>query len=167
MLTFQRRRGLPFFVLISLPATAMGFDDARHLLSRTSFGGTRAEIHALEALDYTAAVDRLLANPRREAMTHAPDWIGMGPAELGDAIEGWSGFDEYRSEMIARTELMDAYNSAAIGSYDELGVEYVEAIDGDDDEECRNRVANNPYTLDEAASEEDHPNGTLDWIPVL
>jgi nitrate/nitrite transporter NarK len=25
MLTFQRRRGLPFFVLISLPATAMGF----------------------------------------------------------------------------------------------------------------------------------------------
>lgn len=92
---------------------------------------------------------------------------GMGPAELGDSIESWSGFDEYRSEMIARTELMDAYNSAAIGSYDELGVEYVEAIDGDEDEECRDRVAGNPYTLDEAASEEDHPNGTLDWIPVL
>jgi uncharacterized protein (DUF1800 family) len=63
-------------------ASAMGFDDARHLLSRTSFGVTPAEIHALEALDYTAAVDRLLADPRRESITLAPDWIGMGPAEL-------------------------------------------------------------------------------------
>ena len=63
-------------------ATAIGFDEARHLLSRASFGVTPAEIHALEALDYTQAVDRLLADPRREAVTPAPEWIGMGPAEL-------------------------------------------------------------------------------------
>ncbi|WP_425066323.1 DUF1800 domain-containing protein [Reyranella sp.] len=63
-------------------ASAMGFDEARHLLCRTSFGVTPAEIHALEALDYTAAVDRLLASARREAVTPAPEWIGMGPAEL-------------------------------------------------------------------------------------
>lgn len=63
-------------------APAMGFDEARHLLSRTSFGVTPAEIQALEALDYTAAVDRLLADPRREAVTPAPGWIDMGPAEL-------------------------------------------------------------------------------------
>ncbi len=63
-------------------ASAMGFDDARHLLSRTSFGVTPAEIHALEALDYATAVDRLLAKPNRAAMTAAPDWIGMGPADL-------------------------------------------------------------------------------------
>lgn len=63
-------------------ASAMGFDDARHLLSRTSFGATPAEIRNLEAVDYAVAVDRLLAAPRREAMTPAPDWIGMGPAEL-------------------------------------------------------------------------------------
>ena len=63
-------------------APAMGFDEARHLLSRTSFGVTPAEIRALEALDYTEAVDRLLADPRREAVTPAPEWIGMGPAEL-------------------------------------------------------------------------------------
>lgn len=63
-------------------ASAMGFDDARHLLSRISFGVTPAEIHALEGQDYTAAVDRLLAKPNREAMTAAPDWIGMGPADL-------------------------------------------------------------------------------------
>ncbi len=63
-------------------APAMGFDEARHLLSRTSFGVTPAEIQALEALDYAAAVDRLLADPRREAVTPAPGWIDMGPAEL-------------------------------------------------------------------------------------
>ncbi len=63
-------------------ALAMGFDEARHLLSRTSFGVTPAEIRALEPLDYAEAVDRLLASPRREAVTPAPEWIGMGPAEL-------------------------------------------------------------------------------------
>lgn len=63
-------------------ASAMGFDDARHLLSRTSFGVTPAEIRALETVDYSTAVDRLLANTRREPMTPAPDWLGMGPAEL-------------------------------------------------------------------------------------
>ena len=63
-------------------ASAMGFDEARHLLARTSFGATPAEIRALEALDYTAAVDGLLANLRREPITPAPRWIGMGPEEL-------------------------------------------------------------------------------------
>ena len=41
-------------------AQAMGFDDARHLLSRTSFGATPAEIQALASLDYATAVDRQL-----------------------------------------------------------------------------------------------------------
>ena len=50
-------------------AAAMDFDEARHLLSRTSFGATPAEIHAFEQLDYAAAVDRLLGNVRRTAGT--------------------------------------------------------------------------------------------------
>ena len=45
----------------------MDFDEARHLLSRTSFGATPAEIRAFEAQDYAAAVDRLLASVRRDA----------------------------------------------------------------------------------------------------
>jgi hypothetical protein len=90
----------------------------------------------------------------------------LTPVELGDAVAAWSGFDEYRAEMIARTELMDAYNAAALGSYGELGVEMVEAIDGDGDQECIDRVARNPYTLSDADAEEDHPNGTLDWVPA-
>jgi uncharacterized protein (DUF1800 family) len=77
--------GLSTTLWSALPAhaaSAMGFDDARHLLSRTSFGVTPAEVRALESLDYSVAVDRLLANPRREAMTPAPEWIGLGPAEV-------------------------------------------------------------------------------------
>ena len=62
--------------------SAMGFDDARHLLARTSFGVTPAEIRALESIDYSVAVDGLLDKPRREAITPAPAWIGLGPAEL-------------------------------------------------------------------------------------
>ena len=91
---------------------------------------------------------------------------GLSPAEAGKRVAEWSGFDEYRAERIARTELMFAYNAAAIDSYGAMGVEKVEAIDGDDDEECAERNGQ-VYTLDEAASIEDHPNGTLDWMPVL
>lgn len=63
-------------------ASAMGFDEARHLLSRTTFGATPAEIQVLEAQDYAAAVDRLLAGVRRDAVTPPPGWLNEGPAEL-------------------------------------------------------------------------------------
>ena len=63
-------------------ATAMGFDEARLLLSRTAFGATPAEIHALETQDYASAVDRLLANARPQAATAAPTWLDQGPAEV-------------------------------------------------------------------------------------
>jgi len=51
---------------------AMGFDEARHLLSRATFGATPAEIRATEALDYAAAVDRLLGTWHAQALTPAP-----------------------------------------------------------------------------------------------
>src|SRR4051794_10321661 len=66
----------------SRAATAMGFDEARHLLSRTTFGATPAEIGALEALDYNSAVERLLANWHAHALTAAPSWINEGPATV-------------------------------------------------------------------------------------
>lgn len=63
-------------------ASAMGFDEARLLLSRTAFGATPAEIRAMETQDYAAAVDRLLGNVRPQAATPAPAWITLGPAEV-------------------------------------------------------------------------------------
>jgi hypothetical protein len=98
---------------------------------------------------------------------------GLSPRDLGDVIEASHAFDEYRAERIATTELQVSYNAAALGSFDELGVALVQCIDGDDDDECIARQAKDNgygpgiYTLEQAAQEEDHPNGTLDWAPVV
>ena len=57
---------------------AMGFDEARHLLSRTAFGATPSDIHAFEGLDFATAVDRLLLNNHVQAVTPPPGWINEG-----------------------------------------------------------------------------------------
>lgn len=82
------------------------------------------------------------------------------------ALEDLPAFDEYRAEMVARTELMNAYNSAALASYESAGLGQVQAIDGDDDAVCAARNGQ-IYSLDDANAIEDHPNGTLDWVPVV
>jgi uncharacterized protein (DUF1800 family) len=69
----------------SRAAIAMGFDEARHLLSRTTFGATPAEIRAVEALDYATAVDRLLSARPTGATIPAPTWVSESPAELRQA----------------------------------------------------------------------------------
>jgi uncharacterized protein with gpF-like domain len=100
---------------------------------------------------------------------------GLSVTDVADLIEesGSVGdlsmgalFDEYRAELIAQTELMDAYNGATIGSYSDAGITQVEAIDGDGDEECAARDGQT-FSVEEADSIEDHPNGTLDWVPVI
>lgn len=91
---------------------------------------------------------------------------GLSPAEVADLIESATPFDEARAELIARTESALAYNEAALGSYGEFGVTHVEAIDGDEDPQCADRNGQ-VYDIDEAQSITDHPNGTLDWAPVI
>ena len=90
---------------------------------------------------------------------------GLSPREAGERVRAWSGWDEYRAEMIARTELMHAYNAAALDTYGEFGVSQVVADDGDKDEQCAARHGN-VYSVDDASAIADHPNGTLDWLPV-
>jgi phage portal protein BeeE len=87
---------------------------------------------------------------------------------LGEKVAAAAAFDEYRAERIARTEAMWSYNTAALESYRAHDVEYVEALDGDGDEACAARNGN-IFTLAEAAieTEAEHPNGTLDWSPVV
>jgi phage portal protein BeeE len=91
---------------------------------------------------------------------------GDGAAQLGDRIEAAAAFDEYRAELIARTESARALNESQIESYREFDVTTVLAIDGDNDEECAARDGQE-FDLDEALAIEDHPNGTLDWSPVI
>ena len=92
--------------------------------------------------------------------------IGESPADLGRRIRESAAFDEYRSELISRTETAQVYNDAALHSYRQLDVTEVEAIDGDEDAECAERNGKR-FPLEEALGITDHPNGTLDWIPVI
>ena len=92
---------------------------------------------------------------------------GMGPRELGDLLQQSAAFDEYRAEMIARTETAYAYNDSAIQSYRALEVDRVQVIDGDTDDQCA-PVNGATWTMDEALSNPiGHPNCTRDFIPVL
>src|ERR1700749_2201223 len=62
----------------------MGSDDPPHLLPRALFGPTPTEIQTFASLDYGEAIDRLLANPRREAITPAPRWVNEGLKAVGE-----------------------------------------------------------------------------------
>jgi uncharacterized protein with gpF-like domain len=91
---------------------------------------------------------------------------GEGPADIGRRLSDSAAFDEYRAELISRTETAQVYNDAALRSYGALEVTEVQAIDGDTDAECAARNGRT-YPIDEAMGISDHPNGTLDWIPVV
>lgn len=91
---------------------------------------------------------------------------GLSPADLADTIRNATTFDAARAELISRTETMTVYNEAALFTYREFDVKQVEAIDGDTDAECAARNGN-VYSVDEAMGISDHPNGTLDWVPVI
>ena len=68
---------LAFVALASLAARAqaMGYADARHLLNRTGFGATDAEVREFAALTREQAVDRLLASARTEPVTAPPEFV--------------------------------------------------------------------------------------------
>ena len=61
---------------VALPAlaTPMGADDARHLLARTGFGPTSAEVREYAALSRDEAIERLLAGVRTTSVTPVPAW---------------------------------------------------------------------------------------------
>ena len=87
---------------------------------------------------------------------------GVQGALLANGVNVW---DPYRAEVIARTETTYAYNTAALSGYKQVDVRMVQAIDGDQDEQCAGRNGRE-FTVDEAMDIQDHPNGTLDWVPL-
>lgn len=119
---------------------------------------TKDDIAAILAAAIDQGVSILDIADAIEAGTDLTELIGYAGGVFGDL--------DYRAEMIARTELMDAYNASALASYGDAGVTEVQAIDGDGDEECAARDGET-FSVEEADSIEDHPNGTLDWVPVL
>jgi SPP1 gp7 family putative phage head morphogenesis protein len=92
---------------------------------------------------------------------------GDGAAQLGERVEQAAAFDEYRAEMVARTESTIVLNQSQIETFREYGVTHVEVIDGDDDEECA--AANGQtWTLEEAqANPLAHPNCVRDFSPIV
>jgi len=142
----------------------------RHGLPDRGYGQLGSPAHGIVLnvlLKGAARVTQINEATRRELRVLIGKAIeqGLSPAEAGDYIQSATQFSEYRAERIARTELMNAYNASALQSYNRYGVQMVEAVDGDDDEECAQRNGQQ-FTVDDAMSIEDHPNGTLDWIPV-
>ena len=78
-LPLSRWTGRALFLLsLALPVAAsaamLGVDDARHLLSRTGFGATPAEIETYSRLTREQAADRLLAGAARSPATPPPAW---------------------------------------------------------------------------------------------
>jgi len=80
----------------------MSFQDARHLLSRTGFGGAPADIRELARLDREATVDRLLAGVGTVARTSPPSAVlnALPPAEgmKGLSVEQKKAFKQERRE---------------------------------------------------------------------
>src|SRR6202521_3812649 len=64
-----------FLVCAAAHAAAIGYDGARHLLNRTGFGATDAQIREFSSLDRAQAVERLLDGTRREASIQPPAFV--------------------------------------------------------------------------------------------
>jgi uncharacterized protein (DUF1800 family) len=58
----------------TVTSAALGYDDARHLLNRTGFGATQAEIERYAPLSREQAAHKLLAETRTTAVTTPPAW---------------------------------------------------------------------------------------------
>jgi phage portal protein BeeE len=133
-----------------------------------AYGGERiADINAktLQSLTLTLAEGTRRGYSLNQLIEGVPDesFVGVKGTLLDN---GTPVFSDLRAETIARTETMLSYNRSAVTGYRAFGVEQLQAYDGDGDAECASR-AGEIFSVDEALSIEDHPNGTLVWSPVI
>lgn len=140
----------------------------RVLADLTEYGGQR--IADMNARTLQSIVMELAEGTRR----------GYSIAQLIDGVpaEGYKGvlnvgmdngvgvWGDARAETIARTETALSYNRAALDGYREFNVKRVLAYDGDGDPECAARNGRE-FEVSDAFGIADHPNGTLDWAPVI
>ena len=64
-----------FALAATASAAPIGYEGARHLLNRTGFGATDAEVREYAPLERNQAVERLLAATRREASLQPPAFV--------------------------------------------------------------------------------------------
>ncbi|MBA1446569.1 MAG: DUF1800 domain-containing protein [Chromatiales bacterium] len=71
------------FLLLCLPSMlpAMSFDEARHLLQRSGFGGTAVQIEQLAGVTHESAVEQLVAAADTAIILVPPEWVGAPPPE--------------------------------------------------------------------------------------
>jgi len=87
-------------MLDRLPRTKWNYTTAAHLLNRAGFGGTPAEIQALEAMGLEKAVSHLLDYEHILDTTLAPSWARPDP----ERIEKLRQLREGRKRMRAMTQ---------------------------------------------------------------
>ncbi len=93
-------RSFPASIVATLVAfagslAALDRDEARHLLLRTGYSPTPAEIAALEPLSREQAVDQLLASTRGVARTEVPGWAK-------DSIPQWNAKRNQEEEEVKK-----------------------------------------------------------------
>ncbi len=76
----MKRLGVFLFLLVLLglmtgDAFGISFEEARHLLARTGFGGRWEQIQTFESMDYAQAVAAILNQTRQKPMTPPPEWV--------------------------------------------------------------------------------------------
>ncbi|RLJ20873.1 DUF1800 domain-containing protein [bacterium endosymbiont of Escarpia laminata] len=66
-----------FFLLLCLPGMlhAMSFDEARHLLQRSGFGGTTVQIEQLAGVTHESAVEQLVTAADTAIILEPPGWV--------------------------------------------------------------------------------------------
>lgn len=85
-----------------MPAVGMGFEEARHLLSRTSFGARPEDIETFARLSRVDAVDRLLAETRTRAQYPAPPWAAIYERPFRPGMTPEQRKEANRRELVER-----------------------------------------------------------------
>lgn len=134
----------------------------------TEYGGQRIvdmNARTLQALTIELAEGTRRGYSINQLIDGVPDegYKGVRGLTLDNGV---AVFGDYRAEVVARTETALSYNRAALGGYREFNIKRVLAYDGDGDPDCAARNGRE-FEVSDAFSIADHPNGTLDWAPVV
>ena len=154
------------FLLPQIPGA--NYRDATSLLLRGAVGlgdPRAADLIREQGVYETQRILDLTAKLRGE---------GKGPVAIAEALKieiprGKFRDSRTRAKVIARTETKLGQNASSLEAYEAMGINRVEAVDGQlatSDEECKARNGE-VWPILEAKRFKDHPNGTLSWTPVV